>query len=160
MKKMKSPMTHDTNRGKGLNFKSRDLYWRIRIERRQPMPQKIEITAGNVRVEAELNDSPTAKAIADALPVEAPAQRWGGEIYFSVPVTAELEDGSRDVLEAGELGYWPPGKACCIFFGPTPASAGAEIRAASAVNIIGKIKGDCSGLWDVPEGTAVVIKTT
>ncbi|MHC4511868.1 MAG: cyclophilin-like fold protein [Planctomycetota bacterium] len=122
------------------------------------MPQKIEITAGSVRVEAELNDSPTAKAITEALPIEAPAQRWGGEIYFAISATAELEEDSRDVLEAGELAYWPPGKAFCIFFGPTPASAGDEIRAASAVNIVGKIKGDCSALWDVPDGAAVVIQ--
>jgi len=123
------------------------------------MTQKIEIIAGTVRVEAELNDGPTAKSIADALPIEARAQRWGGEIYFSIPATAELEEDSRDVLEAGELGYWPPGQAFCIFFGPTPASAGDEIRAASAVNIVGRIKGDWSGLWDVPDGAGVVIQT-
>ena len=123
------------------------------------MPQKIEITAGSVRVEAELNYSPTAKAIVKALPIKAQAQRWGGEIYFSIPATAKLEKDSRDVLHEGELAYWPPGKAFCIFFGPTPASEGDEIRAASAVNIVGKIKGDCSALWDVPAGAGVVIRT-
>jgi len=124
------------------------------------MPQKIKITAGKVLIEAELNDSPTAKSIANALPIKAKAQRWGGEIYFSIPVTAELEKDSREVLEAGELAYWPTGNAFCIFFGPTPASQGDEIRAASAVNVVGKIKGGWSGLWDVPERAGVVIEAT
>jgi hypothetical protein len=124
------------------------------------MPQKIEIFAENVQVEAELNDGPTAKKIISKLPIEALAQRWGGEIYFSIPVTAELESDSREVLKAGELGFWPTGNAFCIFFGPTPVSQGDEIRAASAVNIIGKIKNDWSGLWDVSSGSNIVIKMT
>ena len=113
---------------------------------------------GDVQVEAELNDSSTAKSIAEALPIEAQARRWGGEIYFSIPPEAELEDGGREVVEAGELGYWPTGSAFCIFFGPTPASQGDEIRAASAVNIIGKVKDDLSSLWDVPDGAGVLIE--
>ncbi|MEJ2705816.1 MAG: cyclophilin-like fold protein [Sedimentisphaerales bacterium] len=122
------------------------------------MSQKIRIIANTVRVEAELNDSPTAKAIYGILPIEALAQRWGGEIYFSVSAEAALEADSREVLEAGELGYWPPGSAFCIFFGPTPSSQGDEIRAASAVNVIGKLKGDWSGLWDVNSGDSVTVE--
>jgi len=122
------------------------------------MPRKIEIIAENVQVEAELNDSPTAKSIISILPIEAFARRWGGEIYFSIPVTAELEPDSREVLETGELGFWPTGNAFCIFFGPTPASYGDEIRAASAVNIIGKMKSDWAKLWEVPSGGSIVIK--
>jgi len=122
------------------------------------MPQKIDIIAENVQVEAELNDSPTAEKIISKLPIEALAQRWGGEIYFSIPVTAELETDSREVLEAGELGFWPTGSAFCIFFGPTPASQGDEIRAASAVNIIGKMKSDWAKLWNVSSGSSIVIK--
>lgn len=122
------------------------------------MPKMIRITAGKVQVEAELNDTTTAKSIVDVLPIKAQAQRWGKEIYFSIPVTAELENDSREVLKAGELGYWPPGNAFCIFFGPTPASQGDEIRAASAVNIVGKITGDWSGLDDVYSGASVVIE--
>jgi len=122
------------------------------------MPKQIKITAGQVQVEAELNDCPTAKAIADALAIRAKAQRWGGEIYFSIPVTAELEEDARQVLQPGDLGYWPTGNAFCIFFGATPASQGDEIRAASAVNIIGRIKGDLSQLWGVPDGADVSIE--
>jgi len=71
---------------------------------------------------------------------------------------AELEAGAREVLEAGELGYWPTGNAFCMFFGKTPASKKNEIRAASAVNVIGKIKGDLSELWDVADGEGVTIE--
>lgn len=122
------------------------------------MPQKIEITAENIHIEAELNCGPTAKSIIGILPIEALAQRWGGEIYFSIPVTAGLESDSREVLEAGELGFWPTGNAFCIFFGPTPASKGDEIRAASAVNTIGKMKSDWAKLWNVFSGSSIVIK--
>ncbi len=122
------------------------------------MLQRIVIKASGVVFEAELNESVTGKAIYGALPIRAKGQRWGGEIYFSIPVSCELEGDSRDVLEEGELGYWPPGRAFCIFFGPTPASGGDEIRAASAVNIVGRMKGDLSGLWDVPDGTDVCIE--
>ncbi len=122
------------------------------------MPKAIKITAGQVQVEAELNDSPTAKSIFEVLPIKARGNRWGGEIYFPIPVKAGLEADSRDVLEAAELGYWPTGNAFCIFFGPTPASEANEIRAASAVNIIGTIKGDLSQLPNVPDGALVFIE--
>jgi len=122
------------------------------------MSQKIKITAGDVEVSAELNDSDTAKMVIAALPIRARGNRWGEEIYFSIPVTAGLEAGSRDVLEKGELGYWPTGKAFCMFFGPTPASEGDEIRAASAVNIIGTMNGDLSGLSGVASGAEVLIE--
>jgi hypothetical protein len=122
------------------------------------MPQAIRITAGDVQVKAELNDSPTAKAVAEALPIKARGNRWGEEIYFAIDVAAALEPDSRDVLEAGELGYWPTGNAFCIFFGPTPASKGDEIRAASAVNIIGKITSDFSALPTVPNAAEVLIE--
>lgn len=123
------------------------------------MPRTIMIRAGQVEFEAELNDSATAKAIADALPIRAKAQRWGGEIYFDIGLECELEQGSRDVMAAGELGYWPAGTALCIFFGPTPASRGKdEIRAASAVNIIGEVKGELAALWDVPDGADISVE--
>ncbi len=122
------------------------------------MSERIIIKASEVAFEGELNESVTGKAIYGALPIRAKGQRWGGEIYCSIPVSCELEEESRDVLEEGELGYWPPEQAFCIFFGPTPASGGDEIRAASAVNIVGRMKGDLSGLWDVPDGADVSIE--
>ena len=123
------------------------------------MPTPIQITAGKAKLLAQLNDSPTAKAIVKMLPIKNKGNRWGGEIYFNIPVKVQLEkDNSRDVLESGELAYWPPGSAFCIFFGATPVSEGDEIRAASDVNIVGRITGDLSALWEVPDGAEVVIE--
>ncbi len=122
------------------------------------MAEQLIITAGRAQFHARLNDSATARAVAAALPVEARASRWGEEIYFSIPVEAVLEDDARDVLEAGELAFWPPGNAFCIFFGPTPASEGDEIRAASAVNIIGRVEGSLEGLRHVRDGEKLSIR--
>lgn len=123
------------------------------------MPQKIAIRAGNVVVEGELNDTESAEAIADILPIRAKVQRWGGEIYFDIDLACHLEKDARHVMQEGELGYWPTGTALCIFFGPTPASRGEhEIRAASAVNVVGRVKGDLSELWDVPDGAEVSVE--
>lgn len=119
------------------------------------MSKQIAIVAGGVQIRAELDDTPTAEAMAAALPVEGRVNRWGGEIYFAVPVDVDLEDSAREVLEAGELAYWPPGKMFCVFFGATPASQGDEIRAASAVNVFGQVKGELDGLWRVPDGAKV-----
>ncbi len=121
------------------------------------MQERVSIDTGGVEFHAVLNDTATARAIANALPITGEANRWGGEIYFSIPVQVGLESGARDVLEAGEIGYWPPGTALCIFFGPTPASDGDEIRAASDVNIVGRIEGKLDALWNVPDGAAVLI---
>ena len=121
------------------------------------MPTMIKITAGSLQFEAQLNDTPTARAIIDALPITASGQRWGEEIYFAIPVDAPLEPDARDVLQPGELGYWPNGNAFCLFFGPTPASKGDEIRAASDVNIIGNLSGDFADLTNVPSGAEIVI---
>ena len=109
------------------------------------MPTNIVITAGSIRLEAELNDTFTAKAISNILPITAAANTWGDEIYFSMPITLELENG-QEVVDLGDLGYWPPGGAFCIFYGLTPASQGDEIRPASAVTIIGKVHGDITAL--------------
>ncbi len=109
------------------------------------MPTNIVITAGSIRLEAELNDTFTAKAISNILPITAAANTWGDEIYFSMPITLELENG-QEVVDLGDLGYWPPGGSFCIFYGLTPASQGDEIRPASAVTIIGKVQGDVTAL--------------
>jgi hypothetical protein len=121
------------------------------------MPTPISITAGHVRVQAELNDTRTAKAIIDALPIDAYVHRWGGEIYSTIPVQMDLEKGARELVKPGELGYWPDGDAFCIFFGPTPASSGSEIRAASDVNIIGRILSDMTQLPEVRDGSPLSI---
>jgi uncharacterized protein len=122
------------------------------------MEKKIRIITGELKVEAELNDSKTAQVIWDALPIESNNNLWGEEIYFSIPVKAGQEEGAREVVSAGELGYWPPGHAFCIFFGPTPASRGHEIRAASAVNIIGKVSSDPNVFRKAKDGTKITVE--
>lgn len=119
------------------------------------MEKKIRITAGYVAAEAELNDSPTARKVWEALPIEAAGNTWGDEIYFPIPVTAQLEPDAKEVVMLGDLGYWPTGSAFCIFFGPTPVSRGDEIRPASAVNVIGKISGDPKVFKEVRPGGKV-----
>ena len=115
----------------------------------------IRITAGKVEVEAALNDSPTATKIWEALPIEARGNTWGDEIYFSIPVEAPQEKNARDLVAVGELGYWPPGTAFCIFFGRTPASTDDRPRAASPVNIIGTVSGDATAFRAVSSGARV-----
>ena len=117
----------------------------------------IRITAGPVTVEAELDDSQTAAAIAAALPIEATAQTWGDEIYFDI-AQALPGESPREVVELGDLGYWPPGQALCIFFGPTPMSRGSEIRPASPVNVVGRVVGDARAFSRVRAGARVRIE--
>jgi len=117
----------------------------------------IRITAGSVSATAQLNDSKTADAIWNALPIEARGNTWGDEIYFSIPVNVGPENG-REVVQLGDLGYWPPGTAFCIFFGPTPASRGNEIRPASPVNVFGRVDGDPTVFRKVAGGTKIVIE--
>ena len=119
------------------------------------MSRPIRIIAGQVELRAELNDSKAAKAIYDALPISGCGNRWGEEIYFEIPVDEPLEPGASEDVQVGSLGYWPPGKAFCIFFGPTPASTDDKPRAASPVNSIGKVSEDVNELRDVPHGEEV-----
>lgn len=106
-------------------------------------------------LDAELNDSETARKLYDALPVEGTANVWGAEIYFAVPVELEQAPDARAEVEVGELGYWPTGEAFCIFFGPTPVSTGNKPRAYSPVNVFGRIIGDASILKSVANGAEI-----
>lgn len=105
---------------------------------------RITLTLDTVTMEAELNDSPTAKSLVEKLPLTVDLSRWGEEYYGSVGLGKNPEPGAREVMEVGELAYWPPGDAFCVFFGPTPASTGNEPRAASEVTPIGRVTGDVS----------------
>jgi hypothetical protein len=110
---------------------------------------KIRIEIGTLSIEAELNDSLTSKKVAAALPITASFNTWGDEIYFTIPVDAELDETAREEVEMGDLGYWPSGQAFCIFFGQTPMSEPGRIVPASAVNIIGRIIGDATRFKEV-----------
>jgi hypothetical protein len=117
--------------------------------------RKIRITAGKVSATAVLKGNTTADAIWKALPMEVPGNTWGDEIYFGIPVHTAQEEDASDVVAMGDIAYWPPGHAFCIFFGRTPASRGNEIRAASAVNVFGKVEGDPKVFKQVKNGEKV-----
>ena len=118
----------------------------------------IFITVGHVSLAAQRSDSATAQAIAVALPIQDLASRWGDEIYFSIPVEMDLETEARSQMQVAELGYWPPGKAFCIFFGRTPASTSDQPCTASAVNPIGRVLDDTAPLKSVLDGAEARIE--
>ena len=118
------------------------------------LEKKVTIRCENITITAFLNESQTARSLWNALPIEGITQRWGDEIYFSIPVN-DVERNAVDVVEIGNLAYWPPGNALCIFFGPTPVSLADECRAASPVNIIGKIEGDISPFRNIASGLPI-----
>ena len=121
---------------------------------------RLKFKAGNVECEIELYDNLapiTVGEILKALPIESEANRWGDEIYFTTNIEVEVEENSRDVVELGDVSYWIPGKAICLFFGKTPISDD-KIRPASAVNVIGKIVSNIEALKGVREGEKVVLE--
>lgn len=124
------------------------------------MAKRIKIiTEATGEVLAELLEEKNPKTVREIwnnLPFRARANTWGEEIYFSIPVHLDLEN-SQEVVELGDLGYWPPGHAFCIFFGRTPASMGDEIRPASPVNVFGKILGDPKVFRKVKSGDTVTV---
>ena len=110
------------------------------------MPTPISITMAGTELKAELNDSPTAQEILQRLPMEISFSRWGDEYYGSCGIRGAADETAREVMEVGELAFWPPGSAFCIFFGPTPASSDDRPRAASAANPIGRLLDDIGPL--------------
>jgi hypothetical protein len=121
------------------------------------MAKRILIKSGSVEVIAELNDTRTAQSIWAALPLKGRVNTWGDEIYFSIPLDLELEDG-KELVEVGDLGYWPAGNAFCIFFGPTLASRGNEVRPASAVTVFGRVVGNTDISRQVTSGSGIVVE--
>ncbi|MFH1584372.1 MAG: cyclophilin-like fold protein [Actinomycetota bacterium] len=121
------------------------------------MIKKIKIKSGNIIVEAKLNNTKTADAIYKALPIEGIVNTWGDEIYFSISVILDLEKDAKEIVEKGDLGYWPSGNAFCIFFGPTPISENNEIRPASKVNVFGQIISDIKILKNIEAGSKISV---
>jgi hypothetical protein len=119
---------------------------------------KVRIRIGALEALAELSDSPAAREIAHALPLTCSFNTWGDEIYFPVPVEVALDETACEDVQLGDLGYWPTGKAFCIFFGPTPISSGCKIIPASSVNIIGKIVSDPLAFKEVMHESNVLVE--
>jgi uncharacterized protein len=118
---------------------------------------KIKITVGAVSMLAELNETKIAKLIWDSLPFNGKVNTWGEEIYFGIDLKAENEN-PQEVVQLGDLGYWVPGKAFCIFFGQTPSSRKDEIRPYSPVTVFGKLIGDPKAFLKVPDGARIVVE--
>jgi len=121
------------------------------------MERQIRIKAGSVTVVAELYNTKIAEAIWQALPFSSKVNTWGDEIYFSIPVKIGLESG-QEIVDFGDLGYWPPANAFCIFFGQTPMSNKDEIRAASAVDIFGKVVDDAGVFKNVKDREKISVE--
>jgi hypothetical protein len=118
---------------------------------------KILIQVDHLSVSADLENTPTARKILAILPTEGSANVWGEEIYFDIPLQAELEPDAREEVEIGDLGYWPAGPAFCIFFGPTPVSRGDQPRAYSPVNVFGRVVGDAKQFRNVTGGAKISV---
>lgn len=119
--------------------------------------RKIQIKINSLKLEATVFDTPTGETIYNSLPLKASVNCWGDEIYFSIPVNMDEEHDAREEVEVGDLAFWPVGSAFCIFFGPTPMSSGSTPRAASPVNVFGKINGEIDELKNVTFGSTVSI---
>ena len=122
------------------------------------MARKIKISTKDYEITAEMIDKnlKTADTIWNSLPFESEVNTWGEEIYFSIPVKVGLEN-PQDVVDIGDVGYWPPGKAFCIFFGQTPMSELGKIRPASAVNVFAKVIGDIEVLKKIKDGDKIKV---
>ena len=119
--------------------------------------RSITINAGTLLLEATLNESDMAEQIWNSLPFQGTANIWGDEIYFDIPVSTTEHLGASDLVSSGDVAFWPPGNAFCIFFGRTPSSTDDQPKAASAVNVFGHINGDEKLFRGVKAGTDISI---
>jgi hypothetical protein len=120
---------------------------------------RIRFDFGTFTLDAELIDTPTAKAVAAALPVTSSVLTWGEEVYFEIPVKTAREKDARAIVQPGEIAYWPDGNCIAIGFGRTPISQGDETRLASPCNVFATALGDVKALGSVKAGTRVTVSS-
>jgi hypothetical protein len=116
---------------------------------------RIVIKWSESALEAELLDTPTSRALLNALPIESRASTWGDEVYFEIPINAELEPDAVEVVDPGTVCFWVQGSSLALPFGPTPVSKGNECRLVTRVNVLGRIVGDAKALKSVKSGTRI-----
>jgi len=121
--------------------------------------KKIIISIIDIKLNAVLFETACAKAISEKLPIEAVPNEWGDEFYFEIPVQFPLDETATTNVNHGDIGYWPPGRALAIFFGPTPMSKGDKPVPASEVNIVGKVIDDTTPLKKVKGAKRIVLKS-
>ena len=119
---------------------------------------KLRITAGKLALEAELRDTPTTRALAEALPFEASAQTWGEEVYFTTPVSAKLEPDAQQVVEPGAVCFWTEGDALALPYGRTPLSTDERPKLAARCNVLGKLTGDARRLAWIKAGQKIRVE--
>jgi uncharacterized protein len=119
---------------------------------------KISIEIGGLTFTAQLYSGAADRKFADALPKEFSVSRWGDEYYGNCGITLHEDDTAREIMKVGEIAYWAPGSAFCIFFGPTPASTDNRPRAASEVIPLGLIDGDVSALKSLGSSLSIKIR--
>jgi hypothetical protein len=135
------------------------LQFKISNHRESEKPMKVIIRFATYRVETEIFDTPTGRAVYEELPISCNVNTWGKEIYFGVNARVDLEEGARAEVSVGDVAYWPNMPAFCIFFGPTPVSTGERPVAASAVNVFGRLlKIEPAELGRIPDGENVVVE--
>ncbi|HEY0196034.1 MAG TPA: cyclophilin-like fold protein [Methanobacterium sp.] len=95
------------------------------------MELEIEVVGkGKATAKLDGRNPETATRFYKNLPLEGNAKCWLDEVYFIIPLELEYENQSPNA-DKGDLSYWPPGAAFCIFYG--------QSQPASPVNHIGKL---------------------
>ncbi len=120
---------------------------------------KAEIESSNGKISLELYDSGLIEKLKEILPIRRSASRWGDEVYFELPIHADLDNTQKEIVNIGDIGFWPDGDCFCLFFGKTPLSCDDKIRPASAVNIIGKVKDGIDVLKKILDGEELVLRS-
>ena len=118
---------------------------------------KLRIEAGKTQLTVELRDTPTSKALLEALPFEARAQTWGEEVYFTTPVSAKLEADARQIVEPGTVCFWTEGDALALPYGRTPISTDERPKLANRCNVLGSIVGDPRALARIKAGEKITV---